>query len=198
MSGGLPTIGLRQLPYPERSRFVPQYDEEIWGRHEALRTGKDYINLPNDPTSGTLPTVYCGVCETTWLVGFDGVQSAKHHPFHNTLFHEYSGQSRRSTVVHVFAACSGDDATSGRSYVGIFFGDGSSYNLDYNLNSIVSTPRPTKQTVEILIATDALRKVRETVRPRREEAVRGNDGVHFECCWRDGWITPPLEYHRNN
>jgi hypothetical protein len=119
MSGGLPTIGLRQLPYPERSRFVPQYDEEIWGRHEALRTGKDYINLPNDPTSGTLPTVYCGVCETTWLVGFDGVQSAKHHPFHNTLFHEYSGQSRRSTVVHVFAACSGDGATSGRSYAGI-------------------------------------------------------------------------------
>jgi hypothetical protein len=166
MSGGLPTIGLRQLPYPERSRFVPQYDEEIWGRHEALRIGKDYINLPNDPTSGTLPTVYCGVCETTWLVGFDGVQSAKHHPFHNTLFHKYSGQSRHSMVVHVFAACSGDGPTSGRSYAGIFFGDGSSYNLDYNLNSIVSTPRPIKQTVEIVITTDALRKVRETVRPR--------------------------------
>ena len=194
MFGGLPT--LRHLPYPERSRFIPQYDEEVRGSHETLRICKDYTNLPNDATPGPLSNVYCGSCETSWLVGFDGFELANYHPYHNTLFHGYSGQSRRSMVVYLYVtgARSGDVATPGRSSVSVVFGPGSSHNLDY----IVRTPTPTKLTAEIMAAIAALRKIRETVGPRQEESVRASEGVNLESCWRDGWITPPLEYHRNN
>jgi hypothetical protein len=192
MFGGLPT--LRHLPYPERSRFVPQYDEEVRGTHQNLRIHKDYNNVPNHAIPGTLNTVSCGSCETTWLVGFAGVQSANHHPFHNTLYHEYSGQSRRSMVVQVIGTCPGDGAPSGRPFVGVFFGHGSSHNL----NQIIRTPIHTRLAAEIVAATVAVRKVRETVRPRREETIRASFGAHLESCWRDGWGTTPLEYHRNN
>ena len=49
-----------------------------------------------------------------------------------------------------------------------------------------------------MAATAAVRQVRETVIPQREEIVRERQGIHLERRWGDEWATPRLEYHRNN
>lgn len=192
MSRGYHT--LIQLPYPERSRFIPQYDEEVQGHFGAFRFHRHYDNPPDPATPDSFRSFYCPACETLWLEGFEGPLSATNHPSHNTLFHEDSGQSRRSMVIYVSGACPGDGVHSKRSSAGVFFGHGSSYNLSH----ILLTPRPTKQTADINAAIATVRHVRNTVGPNREEAVRGREGIHFERRWRDGWITPYLDYHRNN
>jgi len=188
---GYPT--LRQLPHPEKSRYIPQYDEELLGPDAIARIAKDYNNLPDPDTPDKLRYFYCNACKTTWLIGFNGIRSAADHPFHNTLFHEVSGQAKRSMIVHVDGSCSGDGATSAKSSAGIVFGPRSPHNM----NHVLSTPQPTKQTAEILAATAAVRHVRRNVRPDRVKIVREEEGTHVEHRWRDNWTTPRLECHRN-
>lgn len=60
---------LRHLPLPERSRYIPQYDEEIIGHEGAFRKEKDYDDLPNPLTLNASRYHYCETCQTTWLVG---------------------------------------------------------------------------------------------------------------------------------
>jgi len=194
---GSPEGRLIRLWYPERFRLVPQWDEEIRGYRAAFEIQKTYDHVRSLPIAVTLPSVYCDDCETTWLVGNDGPQSARHHPWHNTLFHKNSGKSKRSMIVHVFGAYPGDVATSGKSSAGVFFGRGSSYNI----NHILPTPGPTKEIAEIMAATAAVRRVREMVRPNREVAIRQQEvqeGIHVEARWPDGWTTPHLELRRDS
>lgn len=186
---------LRYLPHPERSRYIPQYDEEILG-HGAFQRD-DYYNNPPDPVTLDVSRYhYCGACQTTWLVGFEGDASANVHPSHNTLLHRNSGQSRRSMVVHAPGVCPDGDAALGKSSAGIFFGPGSLHNVQ----NILPTFSLTKQTAEILAAADALYYVRKTVKPRREEIVLPTEGILSEHHWQDGsnWTTSRLERHRNN
>ena len=184
---------LRYLPLPELSRYMPQYDEQLLGYDEAFRIAAEDSNMPTPPTPVALPCVYCGACETTWLIGLQGRDSAEEHPSHDTLYHEDSRQSRRSMMVGVHGACSDDGAPSGRSSFGVFFGPQSSYNF----SRIPNTPSPTKETAEIAAAAAAVRHVRKVVRPRREEMVRADVGIHFVDRWSIGWTTPRFEHHRN-
>lgn len=178
-------FSLRQLPHPERFRYRPEFDEQVRG----------YLKGPPNPEApDPLQYHYCKSCWTTWLVGLDGPESANRHPSHNTRLHVYSGQSKRSMMVHVFGACTGDSEASGKASTGIFFGPGSSYNLKRALR----IPTPTKQVAEIMTAAAAVRHVRKVVIPNREKVVRSEGGLHWECRWRDGWVTPPFELHRNN
>ena len=185
---------LRYLPLPELSRYIPQYDEQILGYDEAFSIALEGTNTLISPTPFALPCIYCGACETTWLIGFQGRKSAEEHPSHDTLFHECSRQSRRSMLISVYGACSDDAAPTGKSSFGVFFGPGSSYNL----SSIASTPSPTKQTAEIAAAAAAVRHVRRTVRREREKIVRTRIGVHSVDRWSVGWTTPRLERLQNN
>ena len=186
---------LRHLPLPERSRYIPQYDEEIIVHEGAFRRGKDHDNLPNSLTLNASRYHYCEACQTTWLVGSEGTESAKVHPSHDTLLHKNSRQSRRSMVVHVAGACFDDGATAGKFSAGIIFGPGSLYNL----RKILRNPDTTKQTAVILAAANAVKHVREFVRPKREETVRAIGGTHSEHRWQDGssWTTSNSECHRN-
>ena len=97
-------------------------------------------------------------------------------------------------VVHVSGVCLGDGDPPGKSSVGIFHGPGSSYSF----NHLSPHRGPTKEIADIMAATAAVRYVHRTVRPKREELVRATDGTHLEHRWRDGWITPRLECHREN
>lgn len=200
MSGGAPlnlglygNAALKHLPIPERSRYRPENDEQLLRYHQIPRINTGYESLPITERPA-FRYVYCPDCQMTWLVGLEGEESAKNHPFHNTPFHKSIWQSRRSLVVHVHVACSDDGATSGKSSVGIFFGAGSPYNLKY----IPATHDSTKQTAEILAATEAVRHVRRYVRPDREEIVRTKNDIHREDSWSGPWSTPRLERHRNN
>ena len=56
---------LLHLPHPERSRYVPQYDEQLLGQDEIFKIVKDYNNLPDPATSDTLRYRHCEACETT-------------------------------------------------------------------------------------------------------------------------------------
>lgn len=128
---GYPT--LKRLPQPKTSRYFPECDGQILGHHEVFRIAKDFENSRIPRTPVTVLPLYCRDCETTWLVGLNGVQSAEIHPSHNALFHNYSGQSRRSMMVHMHGACSGGSGVSRKSSAGIFVGPGSSYNLSHTL-----------------------------------------------------------------
>lgn len=180
---GYPTY--RQLSHPERFRFRPQLDEEVRG---------DLNSPPNPEVYDVPPYHYCEACETTWLVGLDGPESARQHPSHNTRFHRHSGQSRRSMLVHMVGACSYDGDACGKPSCGIFFGPNSSYNI----SRFLKIPNPTKKAAEILAATAAVRYVRKMFRPKRETIIRSEGGIHLECRWQDGWVTSPLEFYRNN
>lgn len=98
-------------------------------------------------------------------------------------------------VVCIAGACSDDGATEGKFSAGIFFGPGSLYNL----KKVLRNPDTTEQTAAILAATNAVKHVREFVRPKREETVRALGGTHSEHRWQDGssWTTSHLECHRN-
>ncbi|GAB7334054.1 hypothetical protein MBLNU13_g06140t2 [Cladosporium sp. NU13] len=198
MSGSAPVntewyghAAFKYLPIPETSQYMPERDEQLLGYDEAIRVAKGYTNMPIAPAPDY---VNCAACETTWLVGYQGLESAANHPSHNTLFHHYSWQSRRSMVVRVHGACSDDGATPGKSSMGVFFGPKSSYNT----SGILPTPSPTKQTAEILAAISAVRCVRRYIRPKRDEIVLAKEGIHQEDPWSNVWSTPRLERHRNN
>jgi hypothetical protein len=184
---------LSHLPPPAKSRYMLEVDEQLLG-YDAIFRMTDEDRIPPLNQTPALPYVYCAACETTWLVGLEGEESAKNHPYHNTLFQRDSGQSRRSMVVRVKGTCSNDNAPSDKSSVEIFFGPGSSYNIISNLNTL----SPTEQTAEILAATHAMCQVRKKVRSKREEIVRAKEGIYLEDRWSIGWSTPRLERHRNN
>ncbi|GAB7334055.1 hypothetical protein MBLNU13_g06140t1 [Cladosporium sp. NU13] len=187
MSGSAPVntewyghAAFKYLPIPETSQYMPERDEQLLGYDEAIRVAKGYTNMPIAPAPDY---VNCAACETTWLVGYQGLESAANHPSHNTLFHHYSWQSRRSMVVRVHGACSDDGATPGKSSMGVFFGPKSSYNT----SGILPTPSPTKQTAEILAAISAVRCVRSTVKSSNEKRYNSksssNDCNNFKSSY---------------
>jgi ribonuclease HI len=182
---------------PSLSRFIPQHDEQVLGPRNTIHIRTDYDIPPSPDTPDKLQFTYCRHCNATWLVGNNGSEAAKAHPSHNTHYHDFTGQSRRSLVVHVDGACPGNGPNSTRSSIGVYFGHGSSHNI----SRLLPESRPTNQTAELSAAIAALQHVRTSVRPQREVMVRAGppDGVQFHtlCRWEDGKITTPTECLRN-
>lgn len=148
------------------SVFFPQVDREILGPEYNSTT--EYFDPPSRPLNPDHSRFhYCNDCEVTWLEGDEGPTAASDHPTHDTLYFEDTDKSRRTLIVHIDGACPGNGVTPIQSSIGVYFGPQSSHNTSRLLNN----PNPTNQSAELTAAIYAIQRVRNTVRPRREQIV---------------------------
>lgn len=126
--------------------FVPQWDEQMLGPAWRQKRAKWDFDNPPKPLPITDAKMkgafkYCEECQLTWLVGHDGL-SGHHHPLHlawemkeeHTDWDRYGMNMETSLIVHIRgdSAPEGQESNSSRGNTagcGIFFGDGSKYNL---------------------------------------------------------------------
>ncbi|OWP06184.1 hypothetical protein B2J93_823 [Marssonina coronariae] len=160
------------------ARFMPQWDEQIFGPSQARRYMQNYHNPPKALALSSLETQYCSICQLTWLVGEEGEAAAKAHPFHHTYFNKYSG-TRRSLLVFTDGACSNNGYQGARGGIGLFFGPGSKLNRS---EEILVPGRLTNQRAELEAAVRALDVVRNIAIPYRHRYL-----VECMCQHIDTW-----------
>lgn len=186
------TSGCALPSNPAPSKYVPQYDEQLQSPMVSSITPDDHNEMDHPDIPNTLEYHYCSDCELNWLVGFDRLVMASLHPSHPTLCHDYSGQTKRSLVVHIDSVIPPQSPQKRESAFGMCFGPRSKHNIA----SIVPSRHATHQFTDLSAAIASLRHVRTRVWPEREAIVRADAGSHTDLTWLDGWTTPSADLQR--
>jgi hypothetical protein len=177
--------------YPEFLQYVPQYDEQLLGPAVNFLIQEPF----EKPNYVKLETYNCEDCQLKWLVGFKGPSNAESHPSHHTLSQKNTGQTKRSLIVHICAACVlPPEAPSQKSSMAVYFAPFSRYNISKRLHS----PILTDSSAAKVAAAAALKKVRTEICPQREELIHTTPRFQVNITSQDdGWTTPPCETARN-
>ena len=163
------------------ARFIPQWDQQLLGPANTFRIQQDYDHPPTPSAATTLNLHHCRDCQLTWLIGENGPVAAASHPSHHTYLHIYAGTSR-SILVFVDGACSSNGSVNARAGVGIYFQDGSKFNISeaFTLQGVA-----TNQRAELHAVARALEVVRTQVMPERRTHVSNAEGGHQPAAVRD-------------
>lgn len=144
---------------PFESRFIPQTDRQTCNTSATL-AAPPYI----------LKRHGCFDCSLTWLVGWPGTKEAstQHHPYHDA--NPYA-DGLRSIFVHVDGACPSNGYNDAIAGIGVFFHQGSPFNLSERLVFPANEP-PTNQRAEIYAVVRALESIREQVMQARRDILK--------------------------
>ena len=166
----------------EDVRYIPQWDLQLHGSLKVTRKNAlEWPPKPDDPTS--LTTCFCSKCSLTWLSGAAGQRSGKDHPRHVALpTSKYQARDGRSILLYANGAVvakgkgNGKAANSkdaGDAGVGIYFGQGSQFNVSERVSD---AERTTVQTTELAAVAKALETVRLKVLPHRRDLIDRRNG----------------------
>ncbi|KAI4866479.1 hypothetical protein F4820DRAFT_248696 [Hypoxylon rubiginosum] len=146
--------------------FIPQLDEQVvgaglWDYFRKFRFMEFKSPVPDSPD--TLDTIWCDICQLTWLKAKRVATSDLPHPRHQTL-PTFAAAGRyldvRSIIVHVDGVLPSKYPVGPvNAGIGVFFGEGSKYNQ----SEPFYMDTPSKQRAEFYSARHAMEVIKDEV-----------------------------------